>query len=153
LNRCTPNRGNLIHMPHMLLVPIHVRHPYPFPWTSPWPQRLHPMACPSSLAQSLKVACQASPSFQCTGARTSMVTASTWLAVARPVVARWGPRWHEFDGESGSAPDMMSVVESYLGIGAAWRQREGVGAMEFNGSEARGGRWQLGLGSGSTALG
>jgi hypothetical protein len=27
-NRCTPCKGNLIHMTHMLLTPVHVRHSY-----------------------------------------------------------------------------------------------------------------------------
>jgi hypothetical protein len=69
----------------------------------------------------------------------------------KALVAR--ARRHEFEGDPGSTADMTSKVESYPGNRAAWRQREGVGATELNSGEARGGRWRLGLGSGSTVQG
>jgi hypothetical protein len=40
-NRCTPCRGNLICMPHMLLVPVHVCHSYAFHGQSPYVTTFH----------------------------------------------------------------------------------------------------------------
>jgi hypothetical protein len=47
---------------------------------------------------------------------------------------------HKFEGDPGSASIMMSRAESYTSDKVAWSQREGVGATELNGGEARGGR-------------